>query len=131
MNFMISLKWNLNFKEHGCQMWQFPFHTCRKRNHHKQHWSASQTVNTAHRLQRRILGMTSCQASFRLELSVRMSDAKCQCQKALCLACPCWQVRKWSMLPDQHKRIAALRCCSSHICGPTINNFSCLQSPWV
>lgn len=35
------------------------------------------------------LGMTPCQASFRLELSVRMSDVKWQCQKALCLACLC------------------------------------------
>lgn len=52
--------------------------------------------------------MKSCQACVRLELSVRLNGVKCECHKALCLACPCWQVRKWIMLPDQC--MAALVC---------------------
>lgn len=68
---------------------------------------------------------------FRLQLSVRMSDVKSQCQKALCLACPFWQVRKWSVLPAQHKIMAALQCSYSHICSLTINKFLHCQSPTV
>lgn len=73
-------------------------------------------------------GMTPFPASFRLELSARLGDVKCWCQKALCSACPCWQVWKLNVLPDQHKRMEVILCCSSHIGRPMINRFLCCQS---
>lgn len=49
------------------------------------------------------------QPVFRLDLSVRMRNVKPWCQKAMCLACPHWQVRKWHLVPEQHRRMAALQ----------------------
>lgn len=113
--------------------WHFFLHNWEKQNCHRQDWSPFQKCKhyTAQRLQGAPLGITPCQVSFQLELSVRMSDVKCRCQKAPCLACPCWQVGKWSVLPDQYKRMAPHQCHSSHICRLTINKFSCRQSDTV
>lgn len=49
------------------------------------------------------------QPLFRLDLSVRMRNVKPWCQKAMCLACPRWQVRKWHLVPEQHRGMAALQ----------------------